>query len=604
MSIRTYFLFVSVVYFSIGSQIYSQTPAAFKYQTVCRDASGVILANQMLGFRLSLLQGSPNGPTVFSETHSTASNDFGVVNLNVGQGNSVQGNIQNLDWINNSYFLKVEFDPSGQSNYLFMGSSQIMAVPYALNAKHAKQAERSLNDQDTSSSNEIQTLSIVGNQLQISGGNSVTFTGVVDLDPDPTNELQILQLSNDTLFLSSGNFVVLPPDGDADSTNELQTIGLSNDTLFLSSGNFVVLPPDADADSSNELQQLSYSNDTLSISMGNSVPIPSKTPWYKAGGTNDAAADKTGNVYRPGSVGIGNNPSPNSSAILDLNSSNKGFLPPRIALQAKNIAAPVSNPTQGLLVFNTATSGNAPNQVSPGYYYWSGLEWKNLIENTTKNYFYWDHLTQNPMSNFSCLSGPFTLSNGAYFTAANYYGPPALDSIYYLNLNNTNANNIYQGTANIDLFGFDFKKDVSIKIKGNFECGNNPNGMFWFGIAGTTFWNNPIGNQVNQGLVIRSQRNPAKTEIFINNILIKDFPYAFELNYQAYDNSVIIELKTINCRKHLFIRPGGGTTDNFFKPIDITNLNWNPTGTYFAAGVANNTTSNIRLWRLECKYLD
>jgi hypothetical protein len=583
----------------------AQTPAAFKYQTVCRDASGVILANQMLGFRLSLLQGSPNGPTVFSETHSTASNDFGVVNLNVGQGNSVQGTIQNLDWINNSYFLKVEFDPSGQSNYLFMGSSQIMAVPYALNAKHAKQAERSLNDQDTSSSNEIQTLSIVGNQLQISGGNSVTFTGVVDLDPDPTNELQVLQLSNDTLFLSSGNFVVLPPDGDADSTNELQTIGLSNDTLFLSSGNFVVLPPDADADSSNELQQLSFSNDTLSISMGNSVPIPSKTPWYAAGGTLDAGADKTGNVYRPGSVGIGNNPSPDSSAILDLNSSNKGFLPPRIALQAKNIAAPVSNPTQGLLVFNTATSGNAPNQVSPGYYYWSGSEWRHLIENTTKNYFYWDYKTQNPMSNFSCMSSPFSLSNGAYLSTASHYGPPYLDSTYNLYLSNTNGNNVQQGTANINLFAFDFSRDISIHILGNFKVGSNLNGNFWFGIAGLSPWVDLNGNQLNQGLVIKSQKiSPQvnitlyKTEILINNILIKEFPIDIIDIY-----GITIEFKTINCRKYIFCKYSPNST-NIFPPIDITNINWNPTGTYFAVGAANNNNVYNQIMRLECQYLE
>jgi aspartyl/asparaginyl beta-hydroxylase (cupin superfamily) len=59
-------------------------------------------------------------------------------------------------------------------------------------------------------------------------------------------------------------------------------------------------------------------------------------------------------------------------------------------LQAKNIAAPVSNPTQGLLVFNTATSGNAPNQVSPGYYYWEGAGWNKFSETDKNKEFYWD----------------------------------------------------------------------------------------------------------------------------------------------------------------------------------------------------------------------
>ena len=208
------------------------------------------------------------------------------------------------------------------------------------------------------------------------------------------------------------------------------------------------------------------------------------------------------------------------------------------------------------------------------------------------------------MSNFSCLSGPFILSNGANLLASNLYGPPATDSVYSLNLYNTNGNYIYQGTANINLFGFNFKEDFSIIIKGSFGVGNNPNGMFWFGIAGANQWSNPNGNQANQGLVIRSQIlsiNPyfSKTEILINNVLIKDFPSAFVVG----DATVIIELKTINCRRYLFCRPGGWSIYNYFKPIDITNLNWNPTGTYFAAGVANNT-STTQLWALECNYLD
>jgi hypothetical protein len=51
-----------------------------------------------------------------------------------------------------------------------MGTSQIMSVPYAL---YAAKAGASLNDQDTSASNEIQTLSVNGNNLTLSDGNTV-----------------------------------------------------------------------------------------------------------------------------------------------------------------------------------------------------------------------------------------------------------------------------------------------------------------------------------------------------------------------------------------------------------------------------------------------
>lgn len=71
---------------------------------------------------------------------------------------------------------------------------------------------------------------------------------------------------------------------------------------------------------------------------------------------------------------------PDASAKLDVSSNNKGFLPPRIALTALNSASPVTSPATGLLIFNTATAGSIPNQVTPGYYYWDGVnaQWVRL----------------------------------------------------------------------------------------------------------------------------------------------------------------------------------------------------------------------------------
>lgn len=72
---------------------------------------------------------------------------------------------------------------------------------------------------------------------------------------------------------------------------------------------------------------------------------------------------------------------PNASAMLDVDvtalpaNSKRGLLVPRVALTATNVAAPVVGPAASLLVYNTATAGAAPNNVVPGYYYWSGTAW-------------------------------------------------------------------------------------------------------------------------------------------------------------------------------------------------------------------------------------
>lgn len=81
-------------------------------------------------------------------------------------------------------------------------------------------------------------------------------------------------------------------------------------------------------------------------------------------------------------TGIGTT-SPSPSARLEVAATDRGFLPPRIALTAVNSASPVTSPATGLLVYNTATAGTAPNNVAPGYYFWNGSVWVAILGSIT-----------------------------------------------------------------------------------------------------------------------------------------------------------------------------------------------------------------------------
>ncbi|NTW31812.1 MAG: DUF1566 domain-containing protein [Bacteroidetes bacterium] len=74
----------------------------------------------------------------------------------------------------------------------------------------------------------------------------------------------------------------------------------------------------------------------------------------------------------------------NASALLEIGGATgpsgdtQGLLIPRVALTATNSALPIASPATSLLVYNTATAGTAPNNVTPGYYYWAASAWVKL----------------------------------------------------------------------------------------------------------------------------------------------------------------------------------------------------------------------------------
>lgn len=72
-------------------------------------------------------------------------------------------------------------------------------------------------------------------------------------------------------------------------------------------------------------------------------------------------------------VGIGTS-TPHTSAVLELQATNKGVLFPRVALTGKSDTTTIPSPATSLVVYNTATAGG----LVPGFYYWNGTAWQSM----------------------------------------------------------------------------------------------------------------------------------------------------------------------------------------------------------------------------------
>ncbi len=115
---------------------FAQAPERINYQGLIRDNSGNILSSQSVGMLFTIKQGAVGGTTIYSETWTINTNTEGIVNVPIGSGMSTD-DFSTIDWSNGPYFLETSIDVTGGVNYVSLGSSELLSVPYALHAKTA-----------------------------------------------------------------------------------------------------------------------------------------------------------------------------------------------------------------------------------------------------------------------------------------------------------------------------------------------------------------------------------------------------------------------------------------------------------------------------------
>jgi uncharacterized protein (TIGR02145 family) len=130
-------LFTLLVPLLITYNVLSQAPQKMSYQCVVRNTAGTLVANQPVGIKISILQGSPTGNIAYLEIFNPnpQTNANGLVSIEIGGGIPVTGTFSTIDWSAGPYYLKTETDPAGGANYTISGTSQLLSVPYALYAK-------------------------------------------------------------------------------------------------------------------------------------------------------------------------------------------------------------------------------------------------------------------------------------------------------------------------------------------------------------------------------------------------------------------------------------------------------------------------------------
>jgi hypothetical protein len=239
----------------------AQTVPGINYQAVARDNFGKELINREIDVMFSIISGNPLGEVVYRELHAKVrTTSYGVFSLVIGKGEPLNGgkaaSFPEINWETANHYLKVEVKFS--SNFIDMGTMQFFAVPYALYArKSLEPGPQGPKGDPGNPATDDQTLSFNGNNLSISGGNTVNLSTL--------NIPHQLSLFGDTLSIMGGNKIGLQ--------NQIQDLQFDvNNKLKISKNSSAT-----EIDLTPFKQNLTYNSSTgfLSISNGTGVDFSS-----------------------------------------------------------------------------------------------------------------------------------------------------------------------------------------------------------------------------------------------------------------------------------------------------------------------------------------
>jgi hypothetical protein len=115
----------------LTTSLFAQAPQTMTYQAVVRNNSDALVVSSPIGIRVSILIGSVTGTAAYVETHTTQTNQNGLLDIVIGGGAVISGTYNDIIWADGPYFLKTEIDPNGSTNYSITSTSELLSVPYS-----------------------------------------------------------------------------------------------------------------------------------------------------------------------------------------------------------------------------------------------------------------------------------------------------------------------------------------------------------------------------------------------------------------------------------------------------------------------------------------
>ena len=136
-SLLPFLVFMCCIGFGLTAQ--NTVAQGFNYQAVARDASGQVLAHQVITLRVSLSSKDGEQAKHYSEIHEVKTDALGLFHMVIGRGKEAIGQLSEVPFSKEQIWLSIELDPAGGRAFNLVNRSELMSVPYAFHAATASQ---------------------------------------------------------------------------------------------------------------------------------------------------------------------------------------------------------------------------------------------------------------------------------------------------------------------------------------------------------------------------------------------------------------------------------------------------------------------------------
>jgi hypothetical protein len=187
-----------LLFFFFSAMISYSQSGTIPYQAVARDTSGALIQNESVFVQFNIRDNTPTGPYLYIEAFTVTTNEYGLINVNIGAGTPLFGSFNSIQWGSGSEkYMDIYLAHNGP--YVLMGTVPFSSVPLAFHA----------NTAGTVSGTASGDVNGAYNNLQITG-NAVGTAELADNSVSGSKIAMGADNIGDLMYYNGADYVRLP----------------------------------------------------------------------------------------------------------------------------------------------------------------------------------------------------------------------------------------------------------------------------------------------------------------------------------------------------------------------------------------------------------